>query len=63
MRAQHRWPRLTRKCRTRGVNRLSEEREIFKGKIGLHDMVLTVNAAKEVAGEGGEGRCRNKQIL
>lgn len=34
-----------------GVNRLNAERGIFKGKIGLHDIVLTVNAAKDVAGE------------
>ena len=33
------------------VNALNEEREIFKGKIGLHDIVLAVNAAKDVAGE------------
>ena len=33
------------------VKRINEERGYFKGQIGLHDMVLTVNAAKDVAGE------------
>ena len=33
------------------VKRVNEERGYFKGQIGLHDMVLTVNAAKDVAGE------------
>jgi len=33
------------------VKRLNEERGFFKGQIGLHDMVLTVNAAKDVVGE------------
>jgi hypothetical protein len=33
------------------VKRLNAERGFFKGQIGLHDMVLTVNAAKDVVGE------------
>jgi hypothetical protein len=31
------------------VKRLNEEREIFKGHIGLHDMKLCVEAAKGVS--------------
>jgi hypothetical protein len=30
------------------VKALNEARGIFKGQIGLHDMVLCVNAAKDV---------------
>ena len=33
------------------VKRVNEEQGYFKGQIGLHDIVLTVNAAKDVAGE------------
>ena len=33
------------------VKRLNEARGYFKGQIGLHDMVLTVDAAKDVGRE------------
>ncbi|MBG0771891.1 MAG: DUF4332 domain-containing protein [Anaerolineaceae bacterium] len=33
------------------VKRVNEERGYFKGQIGLHDMALTVNAAKDVGRE------------
>ena len=35
------------------VKALNEAREIYKGQIGLHDMVLCVNAAKDVPQEMG----------
>lgn len=33
------------------VKRVNEARGYFKGQIGLHDMALTVNAAKDVGGD------------